>query len=266
MKEKIDIGNDNRYDEKKDKAIQFSELKAFILVGGLGTRLKSVISEVPKPMAPIEGKPFLYYKLMQMKQMGIKKIVFCSGYMHEIIEEYFGNGSKFGLNIEYSIEKEPLGTAGAIKNAESFIDGPFFMMNGDTYLNVDFKHLWKYYLDKKAYNLMLLTAPHLVGQEGIVVVDPNMKILEFLEKPGIEIIKKLNSPYINGGVYLLQPDILNEIPAGVKCSIEKDVFPKTVGKNKMFFGCQYDGLFIDIGIPKNYEKFISLVKEEKIQY
>ncbi|MHA1820034.1 MAG: nucleotidyltransferase family protein [Promethearchaeota archaeon] len=246
--------------------LSLSDIKVFILVGGLGTRLRSVVSDVPKPMAPIHGKPFLYYKMLQLKKRGIRNIVFCSGYLHQIIYDYFGDGSKFGINIEYSVENEPLGTAGAIKNAEPLINKPFVLMNGDTYLDLDFEWFISSYNKFNADYLMLLTTPHLIGQEGIVVVKEDNKIVKFLEKPPIEEINKLKTPYINAGVYLLNNSIVDLIPSHKKVSLEKEIFPKLVGDSpeKKFYGLPYNGYFLDIGVPENYKQFMEDVKKLKL--
>ncbi|MHA1727432.1 MAG: nucleotidyltransferase family protein [Promethearchaeota archaeon] len=251
---------------KKQNNDKLSKLKVLILVGGLGTRLRTIISDVPKPMAPIgrKNKPFLYYKLMQLKNSGLKNIVFCSGYMNQIIQDYFGDGEKFGINIEYSIEKEPLGTAGAIKNAEKFIDGPFFMMNGDVYINIKYRELFLEYKEKKADYIMSLAELKGNVSGGIVVVNSNMKIIKFLEKPGAEVIKTMDSPYINAGVYLLSPQILDLIPKNQKSSIEREIFPKLVGSDAHFYGSKYRGYFIDIGAPENYYQFVRDVEANEI--
>jgi NDP-sugar pyrophosphorylase family protein len=239
-------------------------IKAFILVGGLGTRLKSVVSNVPKPMAPIEGKPFLYYKILQIKKAGIRNIVFCSGYLHEIIEEYFGNGSRFEINIEYSIETELLGTAGAIINASKYIDKeiPFFVLNGDTYLNIRFEQMWRFYTEARAKYLMLLAAHHRKGHEGVVVVNEENKIIQFIEKPDIGFIESLATPYINGGVYLLSSEILNFIPKGRKSSLETEIFPKLVQMREPIYGIEYpsDAYFIDIGVPEIIQNSSKMLK------
>ena len=248
----------------KKEEDQFHKSKVFILVGGLGTRLRSVVSDVPKPMAPIDGKPFLYYKLMQIKKMGMKNIVFCSGYMHDIIESYFKDGSEFGLHIEYSVEKELMGTGGAIKNAEKYIDGPFFMMNGDVYINVDLPYLWSYSSKKKAKHVMVLKPLGSYIAGGIVVTDPLMRIIQFLEKPSVDVIEKMPSPFINAGVYLLNPDILDMIPPNQNVSIEKQVFQKIADPTYPFYGMRYEDYFIDIGVPENYKQFIDDVKNKKI--
>lgn len=246
----------------------FHDLKALILVGGLGTRLRSVIKDIPKPMAPIEGYPFLLYKIRQLKNQGLKNIVFCAGYLHEYIVDYFGDGSKFDVTIEYSIEETSLGTAGALKNAEDVIGkDPFFVLNGDTYLNVDFKQIYRTKKEKKATHCMLLAIHHRKGHEGVVIVNDNLKILGFVEKPNKETLLKLESPYINGGIYLLEPSILDNIPLNKKVSLEREIFPKMAGENFNFYGVPYpsDGYFIDIGVPENYRQFKEDIKNKKLQ-
>ena len=254
----------------------FKELesqKVFILVGGLGTRLRSVIKDVPKPMAPVEGKPFLYYRLMQLKRVGLHRIVFCSGYLSEIIEEYFGDGSKFDMEIEYSIEEQPLGTAGAIKNAEKYVDGPFFMMNGDTYMIFQPKPMLDFINQKNGKYCILLTTPHVEGQEGLISVDENHRIVSFVEKPEKpekpERYEKpeISAPFslINAGIYYLSPDILDYIPLNKKISIERDVFPEMLQRDEKIYGFEYHDYFIDIGIPENYNRFCNDVENHKIR-
>jgi NDP-sugar pyrophosphorylase family protein len=236
--------------------------KIFILVGGLGTRLRSIISAVPKPMAPILDKPFLWYKIMQLKQVGFRRFVFLAGYLSKIIEEYFGNGSQFGIEIEYSVEKEPLGTGGALKNAEKFIDGPFFICNGDCYL--DFNPIPMLTMSKKfdADYVILLTIPEIKGSYGIVVTDRNGRILQFVEKPDHDI----GSPLINAGIYYFNPKIMKYLENLHKCSIERDIFPQLVNEGATFYGTEYKGYFIDIGVPENYIRFIADVEAKKILY
>ncbi len=238
--------------------------KIFILVGGLGTRLRSVVSDVPKPMAPVEGKPFLWYKLQQLKSVGFRNFVFCAGYLSEIIEDYFHDGKVFGVKIEYSHEDKRLGTAGAMWNARDLVDGPFFMCNGDTYLNFNPHPMLNFIEKKDAKYVMLLTEPHEKGQEGVVSVDEDDRIKSFVEKPDDENL--LNQNYINAGIYYLHPDVIDLIPADQKVSIEREIFPKMLEKNTPFYGYEYEGYFIDIGIPKNYDRFCDDVKSGKISF
>ena len=233
--------------------------KFFIIIGGLGTRLRPIISKVPKVMATINKKPFLWYKIMQLKTNGFRNFVFCVGYLSRVIIEYFGNGSKMGINIEYSIEKDPLGTAGAIRNASKYIDKPFFCGNGDTYQNFDGSSMLNYLHHKKAKYGVLLTDPKEKGQEGVILQNNNGKIIKFNEKPKYQ----LENFKLNAGIYYFSPEILNFIPNG-KSSLEKEIFPIIINKNELIYGFDYNGYFIDIGLPKNYNQFTEDVKKGKI--
>ena len=199
---------------------------------------------------------------MQLKQAGFLKFVFLSGYLSNIIEKFFGNGSQFGVEIEYSVESEPLGTGGALKNAEKFIDGPFFICNGDCYLNFDPNPMLKMNQKCQAENVILLTIPEIKGSYGIVVTAPNGKILQFVEKPDYDI----GSPLINAGIYYFTPKIMNYLKGLHKCSIERDIFPKLIKDGAPFYGIVYKGYFIDIGVPENYNRFITDVESKKILY
>ena len=236
--------------------------KFFILIGGLGTRLRSVISEVPKVLAPIEGKPFLWYKIMQLKEAGFRRFVFCAGYLAEQISDFFGDGSKFGVEIEYSIEDEPLGTGGAIKHATQFIDGPFFVGNGDTYLEFSGQPMLDFIHKSEANYCMLLTPPHEKGQEGMVATDSNGMITNFMEKPK----EPTSIQKINAGIYYLSPSVLDLMLEGQKISMERDIFPDLIEKGKGFYGFDYEGYFIDIGLPKNYFRFVEDIKKEKVHF
>ncbi|MHA1733722.1 MAG: nucleotidyltransferase family protein, partial [Promethearchaeota archaeon] len=200
-----------------------------------------------------------------LKSQGIKKIVFCAGYKAESIRDHFGDGSNWGLEVDYSVENKLLGTAGAIKNAEKFVDGPFMVMNGDTYLENDVTEMREVYEEKGALAVMLLCPPVNPKEEGHVVVDAHQKICSFMEKPERE--KACVNPreqLINAGVYMFSPSVLDEIPAGQKCSLEYEVFPRLVVSGK-FYGVRYDGYFIDIGIPRFYQKFQEDVGAGKIR-
>ena len=123
---------------------------ALILAGGIGERLRPITNNIPKPMVPVNGKSFLQYHIEELKRAGIKDIVLCTGYLSNKIQEYFGDGSKFDVKIKYSIEKKPLGTAGAIKNAEKYVNNTFLVLNGDSYLKIDYNKLINFHKSKKA--------------------------------------------------------------------------------------------------------------------
>ncbi len=133
-------------------------------------------------MAPIEGKPFLWYKIMQLKQAGFMNFVFCAGYLADIIQEYFGSGKQFGVNIEYSVEPEPLGTGGAVRSAERFLDEPFFMCNGDCYFNFDPTPMLRVIEKNQAKYSILLTEPEIKGDYGVVILDDDNKVTRVCRK------------------------------------------------------------------------------------
>jgi NDP-sugar pyrophosphorylase family protein len=224
------------------------DVPVVVMAGGLGTRIREKVPGVPKPMFSFAGNPFLHYKLAQLQEAGIRRVILTIGYLGEQIQEYFGKGEEYDLEIEYSVETEPLGTGGGLKQVESLLTGPFFMINADTYYELSWQDMADAYKLAGAPHMMMLTQPINPGQEGTVVLDEDGYIVEFAEKaPNFE------NKLINGGVYLLDPVIFGKIPEG-KCSIEKDVFPQIAAERSMK-GYYYGGYFIDIGTPSFYERF-----------
>jgi len=218
------------------------------MAGGLGTRIRERVKDVPKPMILFQGKPFLHYKIMQLKQAGFLEIILTIGYMGEKIQEYFKDGQDFGLKIQYLIEHEPLGTGGGLRQAVDLISSPFFMLNADTFYELDWQDMANAYEAAAVPHMMMLTDALNPGQEGVVQLDAEGYIIDFKEK----IISHAGA-LINGGVYILDPSIFALIPAG-KSSIEKDVFPRLAHLHKMK-GYYYKGYFIDIGTPRFYDQF-----------
>lgn len=229
-------------------------MQALILVGGLGTRLRSIVKDRPKPMALIEDKPFLEYLIENLKKNGIKDIILATGYMSEIIEDYFKDGREFGVNIVYSKENVQLGTAGAIKNAEKYIKDEVFVLNGDTYFDVDFKKLYEFHKNANSIFTMVLRKIADASRYGAVECDKENKITSFVEKG-----ETSKSDYINGGIYIIKKKILNLIENEKTVSLEKEVIPKVLREEKIY-GYRCGNYFIDIGIPEDYIKFCTKVK------
>ncbi len=222
-------------------------MEAIILAGGFGTRLAHIVKNVPKPMAPIMDKPFLSYILNYLSDYGIDTVIIATGYKHEIIQEYFGNKYK-EINIIYSREIEPLGTGGAIKKALSLCNGnDIFVINGDTFFDVDLQEM---YANHKKNNSNITIAVRLMKnfeRYGSVIIQ-NQRIIDFLEK------KTTKLGYINGGIYLLNKHILDDISAKT-FSFEKDFMEKfTIDKNILAF--KSNGYFIDIGVEEDYLRAI----------
>ena len=220
-------------------------MQAILLCGGMGTRLRSVVSDRPKPMADICGKPFLQYLLEMLREKGITEVIFALGYMGEMIEEYFQDGSAFGLKIAYSYEEDPLGTGGAIRNAlPKIMEEEVLVLNADTYFPMDYQGLYRFHQENY----------------GAVRRDPAGRILAWNEK--LEDGGQPLAGEINGGIYVMKKSLIAEIPEG-KQSLEQDCVPKWLSEGKRIFGLPFDGYFMDIGIPKDYQQFITDVEQGK---
>jgi len=222
-------------------------MNVLILAGGLGTRLRKIVTDKPKPMALIANRPFLEYLILQLKQYGFTDIVLCIGYLGEKVKEYFGDGDRWGVHISYSWEKELLGTGGAIKLAGKLVkEENFLVMNGDSFLNVNLKKLIDYHLKQRALATMALAEVENPLRYGAVEINERGEIKSFVEKE-----QSSRSRLINGGIYVLNKKIFDYIPVG-KVSLEKEVFPKLIGKR--FYGMPTKGFFIDIGVPEDYKR------------
>lgn len=222
--------------------------EAVILAGGFGTRLKSVISDLPKPMAKINNIPFLAYLLDLLKKYNYNKAVLAAGYKFEAIESYFGSSYR-DINIIYSIEKEPLGTGGAISAAAGFINTDYFtILNGDTFFDVDLERMEEKFLNQNT-GLMLALKPMENFERYGNVETSTEGIISFNEKSQCE------KGLINGGTYFLSKEWLNKITSAKKYSFEKDILEKIAGKESIGYFIS-DGYFIDIGIPEDYERAV----------
>lgn len=223
--------------------------EAIILAGGFGTRLKTVVSDVPKPMAPVNDKPFLDYHFKYLAHFGIKKIVLSVGYLSEkIIENY---GSNFnGIEIAFAIEKEPLGTGGGIKMALQQCTAPeVLVLNGDSFFDIDLRSFYDKHSDGISDCSLALRRVSNASRYGTITLDEFDLIEDFKEKTDID-----KAGIINAGVYILSRELYNEeTPNKKSFSIEKDFFEKKLNEISMH-GYIYDGYFIDIGIPEDYKK------------
>jgi NDP-sugar pyrophosphorylase family protein len=237
-------------------------MKAFILAGGFGTRLRSVVNDRPKPLAPIQNAPFLEHQLRYLRANGVHEFVFCVGYRHEQIQEYFGDGRKWDVSIAYSVEGQPLGTAGALKNAERFVDGTFLVVNGDTYFDLSIRSLLNAHdqfrgRDVRCLGTLALTRVDDPSEFGSVHLNSKGAVVEFREKSAT----RLAVHYINAGIYLLEPRILDLIPFSQKVSLEREVFPRVRDSGQLLYGHCADGFFCDIGTPEGYHRFQEHVGE-----
>ncbi|WP_127717814.1 nucleotidyltransferase family protein [Halobacteriovorax sp. HLS] len=228
-----------------------SDVMVLVLAGGKGTRLSSVVSDVPKPMAPIGDKPFLYYVLKYLKKNDFRNICFLTGYKASVIENFATEYDDTELNLSHSFEDSPLGTGGAIKKAiEKHSDfSRFIVLNGDTFFDVDLKLFMNSCKTKYALALKKIED---CSRYGRVSLDEGL-ISEFIEKDSSLHVSGL----INGGVYFLDKDVIKYIAEGF-VSLESEVFPELIKLNALS-GVEVSGNFLDIGIPEDYYSAQTLI-------
>lgn len=222
-----------------------TKIMAMILVGGLGTRLKPVVSDRPKCLSLVLGRPFITYLLDQLENAGIQSVVLCTGYLAEQVYKTLGY-SYNSLSLYYSAEDVPLGTAGAIRHAIPLIDSEnILILNGDSYVNLSLKDYLGWVQKRHWLSSLVLVHVQEAGRYGRVVVTSNDQILNFEEKTTFA-----GPGDINAGIYALKTSILTSIPSRIPCSLEKDVFPQLL--KHQLYGYRSTCDFIDIGVPESY--------------
>lgn len=222
-------------------------LPVLILAGGLGTRLGSITRTTPKPMIIVRGKPFLQYQIELLRNAYLRNCIISVGYLSDKIIEFFRDGKKFDMNIKYSVEKEQLGTGGAIRKAVIRKNSDFIVMNGDTFLKLDFLDVIEFHKKMNADMTMVLSYVSNTSRYGKIKLDKKFRITEILEN-------NTSKGFINAGVYVINKDIIDWRKISKKFSLEKDLLPILI-RTKKVFGYTYKGYFIDIGIPTSLKKF-----------
>lgn len=224
------------------------DVKAVLLAGGLGTRLRSVVPSAPKVLAPVGKGAFLGLLVEQLRSQGIRRLVMCTGYLAGQVEDEFGDGSALGIAIEYSKEEQPLGTAGAVRRAEHYLrDVPdFFVMNGDSFLEIDFRNLMDFHRSRDAMATLAVLRVQDTSRYGTVHVDAVSRVKGFAEKTGSDL-----PGLVNGGVYVFKHSVLQYIPE-YPASLERDVFPALLDHG--VYAQEQHGMFIDIGTPADYAR------------
>lgn len=233
---------------------------AIVLAGGLGTRLRAVVSDRPKVLAPVAGRPFLDHVLTYLASQGIRQVILSIGYLAEQVQEYARDGSAWGMKITYSIETIPLGTGGALHQASQDLDSPFFALNGDTLFLANLSRLWRKHLETGAAATLALLPVEDIQARGRVTMATDGKIISFDEKPPMT-----PSPFqgegrgeskalVNGGIYILEPRALSSLKPGQPVSIERDIFP-ILATNRLLAGDVQYAYFADIGTPQSLAAF-----------
>jgi NDP-sugar pyrophosphorylase family protein len=225
-------------------------MKAIILAGGLGERLKPLTNTTPKPLLPIKNKPILEYAIKNLKKNNITDIILGISFHADKVKNYFKNGSKFGVNITYSVEKEPLGTGGAVKLATKNLKEPFILIWGDNIANFNFTEMIKEHKKNKATLTMALTLREDVENFGVADLNNKQKIIRFIEKPKRD---QAPSRLINAGAFIVEPEALNILPDG-KSNIERECFEKLCGEQGKVYAFQHNGYWFPTDTLEKYKK------------
>lgn len=224
-------------------------MKAVILVGGQATRLLPLTCNTPKAMLPVLNIPFLEHVIRYLSKHQIKDIILAQGYLAQPIESYLGDGSQLGVKLNYVVEDTPLGTAGAVKNTEKYLDETFLMLNGDIFTDLDITAMIGHHLERKAKATIALTPVDDPTSYGLVETEAQGRVTQFLEKPSRS---QVTTNMINAGTYVLEPEILAQIPPQTKVSIEKEVFPLLLEQGKPVYAYPSSAYWIDMGTPEKY--------------
>jgi mannose-1-phosphate guanylyltransferase / phosphomannomutase len=224
-------------------------MKAVVMAGGFGTRIQPLTHSVPKPMLPILNRPMMQHIIEKLRDAGIKDIVILLYFKPEIIRDYFGDGSEFGVNIEYVLPDDDYGTAGAVKCAEYFLNEEFIIVSGDLVTDFDLNEIIDFHKKKSSQLTITLTPVADPLQFGVVIASPEGKIQRFLEKPSWG---EVFSDTINTGIYILHPDILDYIPENTNFDFAKDLFPALMKDQVTLWACSMKGYWRDVGNPESY--------------
>lgn len=224
---------------------------AIILAGGLGTRLRDAVPDLPKPMAPVCGRPFLEYQLDYWLAQGIERFILSVGYRREVIMSHFGNCYR-GAPLDYAVETEPLGTGGGLLIALNLLPGDdaFVLLNGDTFFEVDLIELATFHANRQSDWTLTLFRSHEAGRYMGLEVDQGGRILSLGSAP------KNTDRLANGGVYMISPQVLraSKLVSGQRISLEDEIMPRALASGSAFFGLECKGRFIDIGVPEDYRR------------
>jgi len=221
------------------------------MAGGKGTRLRPLTCHVPKPMVPLLNRPCMEYNIELLKRYGITDIAVTVQYLPEVIRNYFGDGAEFGVKLRYFEETEPLGTAGSVKNAEDFLDEPFIVISGDALTDFDLQKAIAFHRRKRSIATIVLTRVPSPLEFGVVMTEDDGRIVRFLEKPSWS---EVFSDTVNTGIYILEPQLLQDIARGTVFDFSNDLFPMLLRRGAPLFGYVAEGYWSDIGNLQQYRQ------------
>ena len=239
------------------KGSTINAMEAVVLAGGQGTRLRKAVAGLPKSLAPIGKHPFLSYLLGWLRAQGVADIILAVGHRRRDIVRHYTRHKPQGMRLRYSIETTPLGTAGALRNLRSMLDGEeFLVLNGDSIFDVDLRQMLSFHRRHRAETTLALASPPEAGRYGSVRLDSRGRIKAFVEKRAAGLPGRGGQPsgpkWISGGLYIMSRAVFRHIPGQREVSLEKEVFPRLIGGP--FYGFPSKGYFIDIGVPEDYQK------------
>ena len=222
-------------------------MKAVILSGGLGTRLREISGDRPKPMMPVLGKPLLEHTVALLRENGFDRLCVTLHYQPEAIRQFLGDGRRFGVRVEYREEEAPLGTAGAVRNCRDFIgNDTVLVMSGDCACDYDLAELFRSHTRGVTIALAVHAEPL---SYGLVITDKSGRVKGFVEKPSWE---RVVTDHVSTGIYVLSPDVLDRVPPGKPCDFARDLFPELLAENVPLCGRIMEGYWSDIGTPRSY--------------
>lgn len=224
-------------------------MKAVILAGGEATRLRPLTCNIAKTMVPVLNHALLEHVFGYLRKHDVTDVILALGQRSREIRNHFGDGSGFDIKIVYSVEDFPMGTAGAVKNAEKFLDSPFIVFNGDVFTDINLAAMMKLHREKKASVSIALTPVEDPTIYGVVEANEEGRVKRFMEKPSWD---KVTTNMINAGIYILEPSILSYVAPGAFSMFERDVFPPLLEKGEVMFSYSSDAYWIDIGSPEKY--------------
>ncbi len=223
--------------------------QAVILVGGQGTRLRPLSYHTPKSMMPILNRPFLEHTLAYLKNYGVSEVILTLSYLPETIQRYLGDGANLGIRLSYFVEDNPLGTAGAVKNAEAHLAGTFAVLNGDIFTDLDLADLVTFHRNKGAQVTIALTYVDNPSAFGVVETASSGRVRRFIEKPSPD---QITSHWINAGIYILEPEVLRHVLTNSHYMFERGLFPQLLELDEPVYGYPFHSYWLDMGTPEKY--------------
>ncbi len=224
-------------------------MKAVIMAGGEGTRLRPVTCDLPKPMVQVLGKPVMEYAIELLKAHGVSDIAVTLHYLPDVIRGWFGDGAAFGVNMRYFVEETPLGTAGSVRSAREFLNEPFVVISGDALTDIDLGQAMEFHRRNRADVTIVLKSVETPVEFGVVIAGEDGRIARFMEKPAW---RDVFSDTVNTGIYIIEPQVMDRIAEGAKADFSKDLFPALMKDNARMFGFVTEGYWCDIGNPAQY--------------